>query len=509
MDADDDGASSLQAVLGVASDSPLNVPAVCIDNKVERARLIAGSLISGTARQRLADSRRTNTGQVLASEYRALWSALAANRNASEAMGTRRTPTSVEVGAEYMARDAGAGAHMAALDALATTDPEAAAAQLVEALGASTRRDAMTPHASVECDHVPTYFVLTSEKDGVMRAALFALPDPYTDGDGSAHIVLCIDYSLRGDGHIVKNRLWRNPRLSRSYPDFVCLLLRAFADRADLAQTGVLHPGVRAASAWFTRPLARLPSPRDVPHAVRRYIDKPRESYRWHGIFQGEWMSGVLHGIRLDEARVEVIVCLLAGRRCADRTSSLFASPRSLLDRASAAYRGPLRTDVLPVDVLARTAARAWHRVCMETPLPSGCLPHGDALVDIARAFGVEPTRAQRERPELLCARLAEPAIAEMVRSRYGLEPMRVPIAFGALSHCAQLWASLAGCAPGTRPDPETSRCLAQCASRNGVTLDADDKADAQRLYARMAVLATGCRGPDQGPGRRISGDAC
>lgn len=507
MDTDD-----LHTMRGTICDDRTNVSAARICNdKVERARLIAGSLTSGTARQRLADSRRTNADQVLASEYRALWSALAANRNASEAMGTRRTPTSVEVGAEYMARDAGAGAHMTALDGLATTDPEAAAVQLVEALGASSRCKAIPARASpIERDPVPTYFVLTSEKDGVMRAALFALGD--ADGDGSAHIVLCIDYSLRGtriDGHIVKNRLWRNPPLGRSYPDFVCLLLRAFADRADLAHTGVLRPENRAASAWFTRPLTRLSSPRDVPHAVRRYIDNPHESYRWHGIFQGEWMGGVLHGTRLDEARVEVIVCLLAGRRCADRTSSLFASPRSLLDRASAAYRGPLRAGVLPEDVLARTAARAWHRVCMETPLPSGCLPHGDVLVDIARAFGVGPTRAQRERPELLCARLAEPAIAEMVRSRYGLEPVRVPIAFGALSHCAQLWASLAGCAPGTRPDPETLHCLAQCASRNGVTLDADDKTDAQRLYARMAVLATGCRGPDQGHGRRISGDAC
>ncbi|AGO83179.1 hypothetical protein pdul_cds_933 [Pandoravirus dulcis] len=514
METDDDRASSLQITRGTAYDDCLNVPAVPIDDEIERARLIAGSLTSGTARQRLADIRRTNADQVLVSEYRALWSALASNRSASDAMGTRHTPTSVEVSAEYMARDAGAGAHMAALDGLATTDPEAAATQLVEALDTSVRCKAVAPRASpIERDPRPAYFVLTSEKDGVVRAALFALPD--ANGDGIAHIVLCIDYALRGariDGHVVKNRLWRDPRLGCSYPDFVCLLLRAFADRAvyaDSTCSGALRPRIRAASAWFTRPLARLSSPRDVPHAVRRYIDSPHESYRWHGIFQGEWMSGVLHGIRLDEARVEVIVCLLAGRRCADRTSSLFASPRSLLDRASAAYRGPLRAGVLPLDVLARTAARAWHRVCMETPLPSGRLPHGDALVDIARAFGVEPTRAQRERPELLCARLAEPAIAEMVRSRYGLEPVRVPIAFGALSHCAQLWASLADCAPGTRPDPETSHCLAQYASRNGVTLDTDDKADAQRLYARMAVLATGCRGPDQGPGRRISDDAC
>ncbi|BCU02976.1 hypothetical protein [Pandoravirus japonicus] len=508
---DDDRASSLQITRGTAYDDRPSVPPVRIDDEIERARLIAGSLTSGTVRQRLADVRRTNADQVLASEYCALWSALASNRNASDAMGTRHTPTSAEVSAEYMARDAGAGAHMAALDGLATTDPEAAATQLVEALDTSVRRRAISPRASpIERDRRPTYFVLTSEKDGVVRAALFALPD--ADDDGIAHIVLCIDYSLRGariDGHIVKNRLWRDPRLGCPYPDFVCLLLRAFADRADSAYSGALRPRIRVASDWFTQPLARLSSPRDVPHAVRRYIDNPHESYRWHGTFQGEWMSGVLHGIRLDEARIEVIVCLLAGRRCADRASSLFASPQSLLDRASAAYRGPLRVGVLPLDVLARTAGRAWHRVCMETPLPSGRLPHGDALVDIARAFGVEPTRAQLERPELLCARLAEPAIAEMVRSRYGLEPVRVPVAFGALYHCAQLWASLADCAPGTRPDPETLHCLAQCASRNGVTLDADDGTDAQRLYARMAVLVTGCRGPDQGPGRRISDDAC
>lgn len=514
VDMDDDEASPLQTTPDTACNDRPSAPAVRIDDEIERARLIAGSLTSGTARQRLADIRRTNADQVLVSEYHALWSALASNRNASEAMGTRHTPTSVEVSAEYMARDAGAGAHMAALDGLATTDPEAAATQLVEALGASGRCKAVAPRASpIERDPRPTYFVLTSEKDGVVRAALFALPD--ADGDGIARIVLCIDYALRGtriDGHVVKNRLWRDPRLGCSYPDFVYLLLRAFADRAvyaDSTCSGALRPRICAASDWFTRPLARLSSPRDVPYAVRRYIDGPHESYRWHGTFQGEWMSGVLHGIRLGEARIENIVCLLAGRRCADRASSLFASPRSLLDRASAAYRGSLRAGVLPSDVLARAAARAWHRVCVETPLPSGRLPHGDTLLDIARGFDVEPTPAQLERPELLCARLAEPAVAEMVRSRYGLDPVRVPVAFGALYHCAQLWASLADCAPGTRPDPETSHCLAQCASRNGVTLDADDKVDAQRLYARMAVLVTGCRGPDQGPGRRIPHDAC
>ncbi|QBZ81651.1 hypothetical protein pclt_cds_1068 [Pandoravirus celtis] len=374
---------------------------------------------------------------------------------------------------------------MAAWDALAATDPESAVTHLVEALGTAVRQ--ANPIAQFGQTHGASYYVLTSQKEHVIRAALFALPERE---DGVARIIYCIDSSADStciNRNVVKNkrREWR----SQTVP--LCMLMCAFAERASDDAVYVAHCSEgRQAHAWFTQSLLRLDSPRRVPGAVRRYIDDQHRSYTWRGLFAGEWFGGAICGVRLSEQRIDTILCLLAGRQWASQAAPMFARPCSLLDRAAAAYRGPLHADALPVDVLARTAACAWYRVCTEVPLASGRLPHGHALAGIARALGVEPTTAQLERPELLCVRLAEPAVAEMVRTRYGVEPIRGPFAYAGSRELHRLWGALCDHAPGTRVDTLTLCVVRSYAAQNQIALSADDEVDARRLFARLAVFA-------------------
>ncbi|AGO85499.1 hypothetical protein psal_cds_1202 [Pandoravirus salinus] len=489
MDVDNDAPSPC-AVQGAICDGRSHVSAARIDDEGEKARLLAGSMVSATARQRLASARHASHDSVLASEYRALWAALAADDDARKAMDGCPNPTSVQVAARYGVARPDSVAHMAAWDALATTDPESAVTHLVEALGTAVRQDENST-AQFGQTHGTSYYVLTSQKESVIRAALFALPERE---DGVARIVYCVDSSADStciDRNVVKNKWHEGPVAWRSPTVPLYMLMCAFADRASDDNAHVAHWSEnRQAHAWFTQSLVRLDSPRRVPDTVRRYIDEQHQSYRWRGLFAGEWFGGAICGVRLAEERIDAILCLIAGRQWASRAVSVFAQPGSLLDRAAAAYRGPLCAGVLPVDVLARTAAYAWHRVCTETPLAPGRLPHGHALVDIARAFDVEPTRAQLERPELLCVRLAEPAVAVMVRSRYGVEPVRGPFLYAGDHEFHRLWRALCDQAPGTRPGVKTLHVVHCHAARNRIALGADDEADTQRLYARLAVFA-------------------
>lgn len=90
--------------------------------------------------------------------------------------------------------------------------------------------------------------------------------------------------------------------------------------------------------------------------------------------------------------------------------------PATLLQTAQAAILRAaevLPYDRLPRDLAEPLAASTWRRVCAADPVDlSGRLDDAERLVDVARVWNVPVTEAQRQRPESLCAALADSAPA-------------------------------------------------------------------------------------------------
>ncbi|AGO85096.1 hypothetical protein psal_cds_950 [Pandoravirus salinus] len=486
-------------------------PPTVVD-RIDGARLLAESMQDAATRHRLASARGVAPQDVLASEYAALWSALDADRDASDAVGDNPRPTSLDVYRAYANVSANADEHVADLSALAADEPEMAATQLVEALGLSTRqtREAADPPETEfpsalsqdewadsvidrrgdgldGCDPDRAYFVLVSQNHPTRtRVTLFVL----APADSTAFPVESYSFARDGAGirasrkylpHSDERLLGELAQAASVYGRSIPAFLRAFAERAngDFADAGLAPP-------WFTRSLVPLASTHDVPAPVRRGIDL---------VFgpdgTASWLTGALGGAWFNDCQLTLVLRMLSEREGVQQASHLFPVPRSLLDRAAAAYRGPLRADIVPIDVVARTAARTWLNVCMADPLPSGRVPRADALLDVARVFGVEPDDAQRQRPELLCGTLARPAVTEIARSHYGVAPAPGPYAGPPNPDAVRRWRQVCDLPAGVRPNSRVVRDLVAYAKRRGIALDADDVADPRRLCARLAVLMT------------------
>ncbi|AGO83766.1 hypothetical protein psal_cds_228 [Pandoravirus salinus] len=103
--------------------------------------------------------------------------------------------------------------------------------------------------------------------------------------------------------------------------------------------------------------------------------------------------------------------------------------PATLLQTAqAAALRAAevLPYDRLPRDLAEPLAASTWRRVCAADPVDlSGRLAEAERLVDVASVWGVPVTEAQRQRPESLCAALADSAARHTTNQRATLTRYR------------------------------------------------------------------------------------
>ncbi|AGO85271.1 hypothetical protein psal_cds_1064 [Pandoravirus salinus] len=203
------------------------------------------------------------------------------------------------------------------------------------------------------------------------------------------------------------------------------------------------------------------------------------------------WLGMVTRVSLFNERRLQLLLRLSADRQAAIEASPLFVlcGDASLVDRAAAAYRGRLERGCMPDDIIRRAAAYAWHGICTEARLASGHLPRADDLVDVARALGVEPDPLQQKYPELLCGVLAEPAIVEIARSRYSIEP--ISRSAGKRPRAYRWWLASAWRRTGStlhEPLDGKSNALIGCLEFAGVEIDPQDKADARRLFVRLAA---------------------
>ncbi|AVK76670.1 hypothetical protein pneo_cds_1063 [Pandoravirus neocaledonia] len=203
------------------------------------------------------------------------------------------------------------------------------------------------------------------------------------------------------------------------------------------------------------------------------------------------WLGTTTRVSLFDERRLQLLLCLSADRQAATEASSLFTlcGNASLVDRAAAAYRGRIEPTCMPDDIIRRAAAYAWHSICTEARLASGHLPRADNLVDVARTLGIEPSPLQQKHPELLCGMLAEPAIVEIARSRYSIEPISCRTAKTRRTYkswLADIWRR-AGSALHEPVDDDTYD-LINWLEFAGIEIDAQDKADTRRLFVRLAA---------------------
>ncbi|AGO85268.1 hypothetical protein psal_cds_1062 [Pandoravirus salinus] len=240
---------------------------------------------------------------------------------------------------------------------------------------------------------------------------------------------------------------------------------------------------------WLSRAMVTLSQatgnlPPDVMAIVHRQVVE-------NDADQEAWFGGRMRISFFEERRLQLLLRLFADRQAARLASPLFGvSGASLVDRAAAVCRGRFDSRRIPVDIVGRAAAYAWHSICTEKPLESGRLPRADDLVAVARALGIDPDPMQRQYPELLCGVLAEPAVVEIARSRYSIEP--IPSDAGKMPRnptACQLWrwTHASRSPPGTRIDKYTGP-LVTWLERKDIWMSLQDKADARRFYVRLAA---------------------
>nr|UDO47385.1 hypothetical protein [Pandoravirus massiliensis] len=495
------------------------------DDLRELLRLSSGAMTSGTTHARLADGNALTPCNILTGSYRDLWTALAGDREALDAV--RRTsnvwpPTFVDVRRAYMGVEPeSADLQMAVLDAQASATPQRATGRLVTAVGDASRRSAAvaaraeglalgfpTPlppewqafvdahRASIEgCDPRNRYFILASDGDGVSRAGLFWMPsgDPDSEPQSAKVIDCAVVYMPRGrsprryeDFCSLGRRTVRLPHALVPYEPELPLFTRAVAD-APRRYAYEDSPLTSGGGLWVADALVPLSSVFDVPKELRDTIH-----YLARNDAGKEWFDHPMRGMWIDECQLLVALHLVGGRLAAVRAAPLFYPPRTLVDAAAAAYVGPLSMDVMPAEILDRAAAYAWQRTCSAEPLPSGRLPHAENLLDVARVWGVGLSPLSIDKPETLCRSLAGPAVAAAAVARYGVAPAPLsdrgnrPTEGG-----RELWARMCALPPGAQADPGDLPRMRFISSRSDVTLEPGDDGDPGHFCGRLARYMT------------------
>ncbi|AVK77096.1 hypothetical protein pmac_cds_408 [Pandoravirus macleodensis] len=164
------------------------------------------------------------------------------------------------------------------------------------------------------------------------------------------------------------------------------------------------------------------------------------------------------------------------GQVTARWAAPLIGAPRSLAERAALALgRSPsvrLLPGSAPDEVLRVAAAQRWQHVCSgaagnpETWNPS----RAKGLLDAAAVFGIEPTDAQRERPDRLCAAMARPAVDELIYERFGPVPHAAP-EYRRSAFARPPWARACNLPPGAVLGPDDLEALQSAAESLGIDL--------------------------------------
>nr|UMO78607.1 hypothetical protein [Pandoravirus belohorizontensis] len=254
-----------------------------------------------------------------------------------------------------------------------------------------------------------------------------------------------------------------------------------------------------------------------------------------------------IHAALLTECDLALALRLSAAQVAAQdlqpltRVTPRMRSAPSLMSSAAATigrWRGPgpyPQVSALPDAARDAAAFATWQSVCSAAYDPStGRLDGADRLVDVAHALGVEPTRAQIERPERLCPDLLDAAIRAGVRSNYpGVAPLAPnaaaweedptlrPPALELVGQAREglvdltnvpgnAWALTCGVDPGARLAPAQVRLLLRALSEARPDLwvaarpvdEAAVMAEAERAAAAGAPLVIQPRQPLRGPAR-------
>lgn len=424
----------------------------------EAMRLTRGAMGGGTARARMSTADETAECAVPLRAYSALWHTLAADPGAVAAARRHATywpPTFVDVQRAYAALEPeSAFEHARQLDLEAVDDPIAAAHDLALAVGAAARRaakiarlapsdfagavepfpaawydvlDATGPAFVGGCDPGVSYYVMAVQNDAYDRVVLFRVGD---DGDAAPVAIAAIPtgMSLLDPGAAEMVRLDDAPALephSVVLPSFLHALVydahetpgrireaRASDDVEALPHLSLiadLFEPLPAGAAQVRRALLPVPSRFAVPDAIYDYIARSGPNA------VGIWLDGEISGAWLDECRLVLALRLFTGQLEARATGGLLPRrPLSLTNAAAAAYRGPLRRDMMPEEALDRASVYAWQRACAAPASASGLLPGAARLLDVARLWGHTTSAAEASRPELLCAPLADLARARL-----------------------------------------------------------------------------------------------
>ncbi|AGO85538.2 hypothetical protein psal_cds_1224 [Pandoravirus salinus] len=99
-------------------------------------------------------------------------------------------------------------------------------------------------------------------------------------------------------------------------------------------------------------------------------------------------------------------------------------------DAAARATHARFDPTGLPMELAEPLAFDMWRRTCAPPTAergPDGWLVGADRLLDVASLWGVDPTPAERARPDLLCASLAPTAVARGARVLRGRPTLPLP----------------------------------------------------------------------------------
>lgn len=197
---------------------------------------------------------------------------------------------------------------------------------------------------------------------------------------------------------------------------------RAEARDETLMQVSAVYP-TPAGAQQVKRALTPLASQHDVPYAVYQELARNVPEQSW---------AGRVHGVWLDECQLVTALQLFRGQVRARHARPLFASNRTLADRAASVYANALAPDArAPPEVLDRAAAFAWQNTCAADASPDGRLPHEKRLSDVAQHWGLPIGATQHAAPGLLCDALAPHALQSVLYNRYNERPTATATAGG------------------------------------------------------------------------------
>ncbi|AVK76136.1 hypothetical protein pneo_cds_529 [Pandoravirus neocaledonia] len=196
----------------------------------------------------------------------------------------------------------------------------------------------------------------------------------------------------------------------------------------------------------------------------------------------------------IDECALFGVVRLFAGQLSARWAAPLVGAPHSLAERAARALgTSPgirLPPGSAPQEVLRAAAAQRWQHVCSGAAGDPEAWdsPTAQGMLDVAAVFGIDPTDAQREHPDQLCADVARPAVDELIYGRFGYVPPAPPVYRGA-PYARRPWARACGLPPGAALDPDDLEALQAAAGSLGI--DIEGTSDAHALCGLLANAMT------------------